>query len=112
MHSIYQGIITHTRSSPKKHSFSYKTNMLYLDLDKINEAFSGKVFWSYNKPNFASFYRSDFYGDKNKTIKKSIQALLIKKINLNHKGKIFLLTTIRFFGYSFNPVSFYYCFDE
>ena len=96
MHSIYHGIITHTRSSPKKHSFSYKTNMLYLDLDKINEAFSGKVFWSYNKPNFASFYRSDFYGDKNKTIKKSIQALLIKKINLNHKGKIFLLTTIRF----------------
>ena len=112
MHSIYHGIITHTRSSPKKHSFSYKTNMLYLDLDKINEAFSGKVFWSYNKPNFASFYRSDFYGDKNITIKKSIQALLIKKINLNHKGKIFLLTTIRFFGYSFNPVSFYYCFDE
>ena len=38
--------------------------------------------------------------------------MLLKKINLNHKGKIFLLTTIRFFGYSFNPVSFYYCFDE
>ncbi len=86
--------------------------MLYLDLDEIKEAFSGKVFWSFNKPNFASFYRSDFYGDKNKTIKKSIQTLLLKKINLNHKGKIFLLTTIRFFGYSFNPVSFYYCFDE
>ena len=86
--------------------------MLYLDLDKIKEAFSDNFFWSYNKPNFASFYRSDFYGDKNKTIKKSIQTLLLKKINLNHKGKIFLLTTIRFFGYSFNPVSFYYCFDE
>ena len=112
MHAIYQGIIIHQRSSPKKHSFTYKTNMLYLDLDKIKEAFSDNFFWSYNKPNFASFYRSDFYGEKNKTIKKSIQTLLLKKINLNHKGKIFLLTTIRFFGYSFNPVSFYYCFDE
>ena len=112
MHAIYQGVIIHQRSSPKKHSFTYKTNMLYLDLDKIKEAFSDNFFWSYNKPNFASFYRSDFYGDKNKTIKKSIQTLLLKKINLNHKGKIFLLTTIRFFGYSFNPVSFYYCFDE
>ena len=112
MHAIYQGIIIHQRSSPKKHSFTYKTNMLYLDLDKIKEAFSDNFFWSYNKPNFASFYRSDFYGDKNKTIKKSIQTLLLKKINLNHKGKVFLLTTIRFFGYSFNPVSFYYCFDE
>ncbi len=112
MHAIYQGIIIHQRSSPKKHSFTYKTNMLYLDLDKIKEAFSDNFFWSYNKPNFASFYRSDFYGEKNKTIKKSIQTLLLKKINLNHKGKVFLLTTIRFFGYSFNPVSFYYCFDE
>ena len=86
--------------------------MLYLDLDDLQSAFLGKLFWSYNKPNLASFYRSDFYGDKRKTIKKSIQSLLFKKINLDHKGKIFLLTTIRYFSFTFNPVSFYYCFDE
>ncbi|NQW34465.1 MAG: DUF1365 domain-containing protein [Methylophilales bacterium] len=112
MHCIYQGTITHSRFTSKSHKFSYKTNMLYLDLDDVEGAFTGKVFWSYNRPNFASFYRSDFYGDRNDPIKKSIQALLLKNINLKHRGKIFLLTTIRYFGYSFNPVSFYYCFDE
>ena len=112
MHAVYQGTIAHTRFSSKSHKFTYKTNMLYLDLDELQGAFLGKLFWGYNKANLASFYRSDFYGDKRKTIKKSIQSLLVNKINLNHKGKIFLLTTIRCFGFAFNPVSFYYCFDE
>ena len=112
MHAVYQGTIAHTRFSSKSHKFTYKTNMLYLDLDELQGAFLGKLFWGYNKPNLASFYRSDFYGDKRKTIKKSIQSLLLNKINLHHKGKVFLLTTIRYFGFAFNPVSFYYCFDE
>ena len=112
MHAVYQGTIAHTRFSPKSHKFTYKTNMLYLDLDELQGAFLGKLFWGYNKANLASFYRSDFYGDKRKTIKKSIQSLLVNKINLHHKGKVFLLTTIRYFGFAFNPVSFYYCFDE
>jgi len=112
MHAVYQGTITHTRFSTKSHKFTYKTNMLYLDLDELQGAFLGKLFWGYNKPNLASLYRSDFYGDKRKTIKKSIQSLLFNKINLHHKGKVFLLTTIRYFGFAFNPVSFYYCFDE
>ena len=112
MHAVYQGTIAHTRFSSKSHKFTYKTNMLYLDLDELQGAFVGKFFWGYNKRNLASFYRSDFYGDKRKTIKKSIQSLLLNKINLHHKGKVFLLTTIRYFGFAFNPVSFYYCFDE
>ena len=112
MHAVYQGTIAHTRFSSKSHKFTYKTNMLYLDLDELQGAFLGKLFWGYNKANLASFYRSDFYGDKRKTIKKSIQSLLVNKINLHHKGKVFLLTTIRYFGFAFNPVSFYYCFDE
>jgi len=27
-------------------------------------------------------------------------------------GQIFLLTHLRYFGYVFNPVSFFYCFDR
>jgi len=112
MHAIYQGYIMHSRLAPKRHKFSYKTNMLYLDLDMLEEAFSGRLFWSYNRPNLAAFYRIDFFGKKNKSIKESIQELLHNEIALSHSGKIYLLTTIRYLGYAFNPVSFYYCFDE
>ena len=35
-----------------------------------------------------------------------------EKTGREFKGPIRLLTHLRYFGYCFNPVSFYYCFDE
>mgnify|MGYP006059022523 FL=1 len=86
--------------------------MLYIDLDKISESFAKNWFWSANKFNLASFKRSDFFGDTKKSIKNSINELLFETLKYKHVGKIFLLTNIRYFGYCFNPVSFYYCEDS
>ena len=86
--------------------------MLYIDLDKISESFAKNWFWSANKFNLASFKRSDFFGDTKKSIKNSINELLFETLQYKHVGKIFLLTNIRYFGYCFNPVSFYYCEDS
>ena len=112
MNAIYKGTISHTRFVPKKHTFNYKVNMLYIDLDKISESFAKNWFWSANKFNLASFKRSDFFGDTKKSIKNSINELLFETLQYQHVGKIFLLTNIRYFGYCFNPVSFYYCEDS
>ena len=112
MNAIYKGTISHTRFVPKKHTFNYKVNMLYIDLDKISESFAKNWFWSANKFNLASFKRSDFFGDTKKSIKNSINELLCETLQYKHVGKIFLLTNIRYFGYCFNPVSFYYCEDS
>lgn len=112
MNAIYKGTISHTRFVPKKHTFNYKVNMLYIDLDKISESFAKNWFWSANKFNLASFKRSDFFGDTKKSIKNSINELLFETLKYKHVGKIFLLTNIRYFGYCFNPVSFYYCEDS
>ncbi|MBT6232525.1 MAG: DUF1365 domain-containing protein [Nitrosomonadales bacterium] len=112
MHSIYKGTISHSRIKDAHHSFTYKTSMLFLDIDDIENAFSKNFFWSYEKFNVAAFYRKDFFGDPAKPLKDEIVKLVSKKLNYKVNGKIFLLTTIRFFGYCFNPVSFYYCFDN
>ncbi|MCE9500339.1 MAG: DUF1365 domain-containing protein, partial [Leptospira sp.] len=46
------------------------------------------------------------------TLKENIVEYLRQNgISLN-QGKIFLVTHLRMFGYIFNPVSFYYCYDE
>ena len=41
----------------------------------------------------------------------SLQDEIKKKLHFKHHGKIFVLTSPRYFGYCFNPVSFYYCFN-
>ena len=112
MHSIFKGTISHSRKKDAPHSFTYSTTMLFLDLDDIKNAFNQNIFWSYEKFNLASFYRKDFFGDSKKSLKSEIIKLLAKKLKVEIKGKIFLLTTLRYFGYCFNPVSFYYCYNK
>ena len=112
MHSIYKGTITHTRYLPKKHKFKYSISMLFIDLENIDTAFDKNIFWSYNKKNLASFNESDYYINNNKKISTSIKLLVKKEIGVNLNGKIYLLTNAKYFGFCFNPVSFYYCFDK
>ena len=72
MHSIYKGTISHSRIKDARHSFTYKSSMLFIDIDQIESAFSKNIFWGYERFNLASFYRKDFFGDPTKPLKNEI----------------------------------------
>lgn len=108
--AIYTGQVQHRRFSPKAHHFHYSTFMMYLDLDELPTLFDQAATWSYNKPNLAYFKRSDYFGDADKPLKSEIQAKVAQEINIYPGGKVCVLTNMRYFGYCFNPVSFYYCY--
>ena len=110
--AIYTGWISHHRFTPKPHHFKYKVFMMYLDLDELPLLFNNMQFWSYDKRNIAYFNRADYFGDANKPLKHEISALVKTATGHAPRGAIRLLTNMRYFGYCFNPVSFYYCFDE
>lgn len=84
--------------------------MMYLDLDELPALFDDCTTWSYNKPNLAYFKRADYFGDENKALKDEILAKVAQEIKKKPAGKVCLLTNLRYFGYCFNPVSFYYCY--
>ena len=110
--AIYSGWVSHHRFSPKQHHFKYKVFMMYLDLDELPLLFSKMRLWSYGKRNIAYFNRTDYFGDANKPLKDEISALVKTTTGHAPRGAIRLLTNMRYFGYCFNPVSFYYCFDD
>jgi uncharacterized protein len=128
----YTCTLRHDR--PNKNRFKYKIYMYYLDLDELNDLSKNLFFFSYNKWNLFSFldkdhfifvrqkgkpdkiaretfnYTNKYYVGKN-TKQKVEQA--IKELNLGFQlGKVYLLTNLRNLGYIFNPVSFYYCYDQ
>jgi len=109
---IYKGRIQHHRFTPVDHYFSYSTYMTYLDLQTIESAFSRSWFWNVNKPAIISFNREDYHGDKNIDLSSSVRNTILEKTGTRPSGPIRLLTHLRYFGYCFNPVSFYYCFDS
>jgi DUF1365 family protein len=108
----------HNRLAPKKHRFYYNVFMFYIDLDEI-ELLQKKLFmFSFNAFNFFSLRNNEHLQlpidnpDKTKSIKEHIQDYLRQNGVDKTPSKIMLLTNLNVLGYNFNPVSFYFCFDE
>ncbi len=109
---IYVGQVNHRRFYPKQHGFSYKLFMMYLDLQELSDVFAQSPLWSWKHPNLAWFRRSDYFGDPDVSLYQSVSDFVKKKTGKRPEGPVRLLTHLRYFGYGFNPVSFYYCFDK
>ena len=109
---IYSGLVTHKRFKPKKHFFSYKTFSLLIDLNEIKDLDKKIKFFSFNKFNILSFYNIDHGPRDGSSLIKWAKKILSKgKINING-GTIKILCYPRFFGYVFNPLSIFYCYDK
>jgi DUF1365 family protein len=113
MHScLYKGWVQHRRHEPAPHEFRYGLFMLYLDLAELPQVFDGFWCWSTKRAALARFKRSDYHGDAALNLDAAVRATVARETGTSPKGPIRLLTHLRYFGYVFNPVSFYYCFDE
>ena len=109
---IYSGHIIHKRFKPKKHFFSYKTFSMLIDLKELKSIDKSIKFFSYNKFNILSFHNIDHGPRDGSSLIKWVN-LLLKKSQINIKyGSIKLLCFPRFFGYVFNPLSIFYCYDK
>lgn len=112
MHScLYDGWVRHRRFAPRAHAFRYRLFMAYLDLTELDRVFRGRWFWSTRRPALAWFRRADYLGDPSVPLDQAVRDCVERNTGVRPRGPIRLLTHLRYFGYVFNPVSFYYCFD-
>jgi len=109
--ALYEGHVRHRRFGPRAHAFAYRVCMLYLDLAELDTVFQGRWLWSYNRPNWAAFHRSDYLGPTERPLDTAVREHVRGETGVQPRGPIRLLTHPRYAGYVFNPVSFYYCFD-
>jgi len=86
--------------------------MAYLDVDRVPELMEVSRLASYNGWNWASFHESDHFGDTRKSLRERLAEDATQHGVSLPDGKIFLLTHLRYLGYNFNPVSFFYCYDS
>ncbi len=109
---IYNGVVTHTRFKPVKHFLKYKTFSFFIDLDEIDKLDKDNPIFSYNKFNIFSFYDKD-HGDRNGKSLKTWVLSNLKRFDINENiNKIKLLCYPRIFGYVFNPLSIFYCYEN
>jgi DUF1365 family protein len=112
MHSaLYFGRVRHRRFAPREHAFEYRLFMVYLDLAELDRVFRGRWLWSAKRPALAWFRRADFLGDPCMPLDEAVRERVAREAGRRPDGPIRMLTHLRYFGLSFNPVTFYYCFD-
>ena len=129
----------HARFLPKPHRFVYRIFMLAIDLDELPTLHRRLHLFSVNAPNLYSFHETDFLptseplhnqstnpvcnliSDKSSAssstaaspLKSRVLAYLAARgTDLGPRARIELVTLPRVFGYLFNPVSFYFCYDS
>jgi uncharacterized protein len=109
---IYEGTVIHHRFEPIDHQFSYRIAMAYLDLSEVEAVCRQHPLWSSERVNAVSFRRADYLGDPHLSLDESVRSLVAERTGERPVGRICLLTQVRTWGWLFNPISVYYCFDE
>jgi hypothetical protein len=109
---VFTGTLRHRRFTPVPHEFSYSLFMPLLDIDRIPELMRVSRLTSRNRWNWASFDDRDHLGDPSRPLRERLKEDAGRHGLDLPDGPVFLLTHLRYLGYCFNPVSFFYLFDR
>lgn len=109
--ALYEGEIRHRRFGEVEHGFRHRILMSYLDLDELPELLDRLPLWSARRAAPVRYRRDDYLGDPERPLKQTALDLVAESTGARPDGPVRLLSHLRQFGYSFNPVSFLYCFD-
>ena len=101
--ALYETTIGHTRQSPFKHTFSYKSFWWLVDLDQLAVLPRGLRA-------LARFHAEDHVGDPALPIRANIDALLAAEGLAAHR--VVMLANARTLGHVFNPISVHWCLSE
>lgn len=103
----------HHRSSPKEHRFIHRIFMFCVDLDELEKISKRLFFFGHNRFNLYSFHDRDHLAEDNcNTKEKALKYACENGVETRDTFKVQLITLPRIAGYIFNPVSFYFIFNE
>jgi uncharacterized protein len=109
---LFVGTLRHRRVTPVAHAFTYPLFMALLDIDQVQQLMRASWLTSHNRWNWASFHDADHLGNPSRPLRDRLVVDAARHGIALPPGRIFLLTHLRYLGYGFNPVSFFYCFDD
>lgn len=109
---LYPGEVMHARLKPFGHRFAYRVFSLLVDIDRLAEL--GRMTWllGVNRPGLASFHESDHVETPGETLRAFADRQLADAGLKKPAARVLLLAYPRIFGYVFNPISVYFCYDD
>jgi uncharacterized protein len=107
--ALYFGDVMHARLRPVGHRFTYRVMSLLIDLDRLDEANRQSALFGVNRAALYSFNEVD-HGDRDGSSLRAFAQRQAKEIGIDLTGgRVLLLCYPRLLGYTFNPISVYFC---
>jgi DUF1365 family protein len=108
--ALYFGDVMHARLKPIGHRFSYRVMSLLIDLDRLMEADRQSPLFGVNRAALYSFCERDHGQRDGSSLRAYAESCAAGHgIDLKH-GRVLLLCYPRLMGYTFNPLSAYFCY--
>jgi DUF1365 family protein len=108
--ALYFGEVMHARLKPIGHRFHYRVMNLLIDLDRLDEADRRSPLFAVNRAALYSFHEADHGERDGASLRAYAQRCAAGQgIDLTG-GRVCLLCYPRLFGYTFNPLSVYFCY--
>ena len=110
--AIYDGVVMHQRLRPKRHRLRYQVFCLLLDLDELPALDRRVGLFGFNRPAPISFFNRDHGPTTDEPLRPWAEACLRDAGLTPDGGPIRLLCYPRIFGFTFNPLSTYFCYRQ
>jgi DUF1365 family protein len=108
--ALYVGKVMHARLKPMGHRFSYRVMSLLIDLDRLPAADRQSPLFGVNRAALYSFHEADHGERDGSSLCAYAQRCAAERgIDLTG-GRVLLLCYPRLLGYTFNPLSVYFCY--
>src|SRR6202049_2539125 len=108
--SLYFGKVIHARRKPVGHRFSYRLMSLLIDLDRLDAADRQSPLFGVNRAALYSFNEADHGERDGSSLRQYAQACATARGIDLAGGRVLLLCYPRLLGYTFNPLSVYFCY--
>ena len=108
--SLYVGEVMHARLKPMGHRFSYRVMSLLIDLDRLDAADRQSPLFGVNRAALYSFGEAD-HGERDGSPLRAYAQRCAAGHGVDLSGgRVLLLCYPRLLGYTFNPLSVYFCY--
>jgi len=108
--ALYFGKVMHARLKPMGHRFTYRVMSLLIDLDRLDEADRLSPLFAVNRAALYSFREAD-HGERDGSSLRAYAQARAREHGVDLTGgRVLLLCYPRLLGYTFNPLSVYFCY--
>jgi DUF1365 family protein len=108
--ALYFGDVMHARLKPLGHRFSYRVMSLLIDLDRLDLADHQSRLFGVNRAALYSFNEADHGMRDGSSLRDYVQRCAAERGIDLAGGRVLLLCYPRLLGFTFNPLSAYFCY--